>query len=71
MSSRKRDAIFELYKSKQQIAEKLQHLKLNDKSSHMSMFKIELKDRMRVMRRLGHISVDGVLQQKGKVQCLG
>lgn len=31
------------------------------------MFKTELKNRLRVLRRLGHISADGVMQQKGKV----
>lgn len=67
MEPRRRAQLLELYGSKKKLTETLQDLKRNEKLAHAVEFSQELKNRMRVLRRLGHVSADGVMQQKGKV----
>jgi len=67
MPTQRREELFKLYKAKQQLADKVKELKQNEKQSHILQFRTELANRLRVLRRLGHLNVDGVMQQKGKV----
>jgi ATP-dependent RNA helicase DOB1 len=67
MPPTKRNAYFDLYQRKQLMKDKLEELKKTESQSHLLMFRAELKKRMRVLRRLGHISAEGVMLQKGNV----
>lgn len=67
MSTAKRNAYFDLYQRKQLMKVKLEQLKQAESQSHLLMFRAELKKRMRVLRRLGHVSAEGVMLQKGSV----
>lgn len=67
MPAAKRNAYFELYQRKQLMKVKLEELKQVETQSHLLMFRAELKKRMRVLRRLGHVSAEGVMLQKGTV----
>ncbi|KAL8541877.1 hypothetical protein ACS0TY_002938 [Phlomoides rotata] len=55
--------------SKKELATKIKSLKRAMKSSSVLAFKDELKARKRVLRRLGYITSDDVVQIKGKVAC--
>ena len=39
------------------------------RESHLSLFKGELKARSRVLRRLGHVDAEDVVQLKGRAAC--
>ncbi|EYU33293.1 hypothetical protein ABFS82_14G086200 [Erythranthe guttata] len=55
--------------SKKELTTKIKSIKKTLKSSSVLAFKDELKARKRVLRRLGYISSDDVVELKGKVAC--
>lgn len=54
---------------KKELTAKIRSLKKSMKSSSVLAFKDELKARKRVLRRLGYITSDDVVELKGKVAC--
>lgn len=54
---------------KEELSTKIKLLKRKMRSSSVLAFKDELKARKRVLRRLGYISSDDVVELKGKVAC--
>lgn len=54
---------------KQELSTKIKSIKKSLRSSTALAFKDELKSRKRVLRRLGYINSDDVLQVKGQVAC--
>ncbi|CAF1725516.1 unnamed protein product [Brassica oleracea var. botrytis] len=54
---------------KEELTAKIKSLKKAVRSSTALAFKDELKARKRVLRRLGYITSDGVVELKGKVAC--
>ncbi|XP_051132574.1 DExH-box ATP-dependent RNA helicase DExH9 isoform X2 [Andrographis paniculata] len=55
--------------TKKEIIEKIKSIKRTLRSSSVLAFKDELKARKRVLRRLGYITSDDVVELKGKVAC--
>lgn len=51
------------------LAEQEKCLRGQIQATHDVLMKTELKGMRRVLRRLGHISEDGVIQNKGRVAC--
>lgn len=56
-----------IYQRKKALQIKIDGLKKQEEQSHLIMYRTELKNRIRVLRRLGHITPDGVMQEKGKI----
>ncbi|XVF75079.1 hypothetical protein PTKIN_Ptkin13bG0159600 [Pterospermum kingtungense] len=54
---------------KEELTAKIRSIKKTMRSSTALAFKDELKARKRVLRRLGYITSDGVVELKGKVAC--
>ena len=52
-----------------QLAAREKRLKAEIKETESVLMKDELKGMRRVLRRLGHISEEGVIQNKGRVAC--
>ncbi|XP_062200642.1 DExH-box ATP-dependent RNA helicase DExH9 [Phragmites australis] len=55
--------------AKQELSAKIKSIKKTMRSSTALAFKDELKARKRVLRRLGHVTSDDVVEVKGKVAC--
>ncbi|KZV49019.1 superkiller viralicidic activity 2-like 2 [Dorcoceras hygrometricum] len=58
------------FQRKAEVNHEIQQLKLKMRDSQLQKFRDELKNRSRVLKRLGHIDRDGVLQLKGRAACL-
>ncbi|CAN0901306.1 DExH-box ATP-dependent RNA helicase DExH10 [Linum grandiflorum] len=58
------------FQKKAEVDHEIQQLKLKMKDSQLQKFRDELKNRSRVLKRLGHIDGDGVVQLKGRAACL-
>ncbi|KAM0867868.1 hypothetical protein ACQ4PT_041687 [Festuca glaucescens] len=57
-------------KKKAELNHEIQQLKSKMRDSQLQKFRDELKNRSRVLKMLGHIDADGVLQLKGRAACL-
>ncbi|KAL6609720.1 hypothetical protein ACP70R_039689 [Stipagrostis hirtigluma subsp. patula] len=55
--------------AKQELSDKIKSIKKTIRSSTALAFKDELKARKRVLRRLGYVTSDDVVEVKGKVAC--
>ncbi|KAG8633688.1 hypothetical protein MANES_18G138900v8 [Manihot esculenta] len=58
------------FERKAEVNHEIQQLKLKMRDSQLQKFRDELKNRSRVLKRLGHIDADGVVQLKGRAACL-
>ncbi|XP_020090364.1 DExH-box ATP-dependent RNA helicase DExH10 [Ananas comosus] len=58
------------YQRKAELNHEIQQLKSKMRESQLQKFRDELKNRSRVLKMLGHINADGVLQLKGRAACL-
>ncbi|KAJ4754730.1 ATP-dependent RNA helicase [Rhynchospora pubera] len=58
------------YKRKAELNHEIQQVKSRMRESQLQKFRDELKNRSRVLKMLGHIDADGVLQLKGRAACL-
>ncbi|CAN1323954.1 DExH-box ATP-dependent RNA helicase DExH10 [Linum perenne] len=58
------------FQRKSEVDHEVQQLKLKMRDSQLQKFRDELKNRSRVLKRLGHIDADGVVQLKGRAACL-
>ncbi|VAI03040.1 unnamed protein product [Triticum turgidum subsp. durum] len=58
------------YQRKAELNHEIQQLKSKMRDSQLQKFRDELKNRSRVLKMLGHIDADGVLQLKGRAACL-
>ncbi|GJN28591.1 hypothetical protein PR202_gb16790 [Eleusine coracana subsp. coracana] len=58
------------YHRKAELNHEIQQLKSKMRDSQLQKFRDELKNRSRVLKMLGHIDGDGVLQLKGRTACL-
>lgn len=61
---------YTLYQKRAQLTSEAQRLKLTMRDSQLHKFREELRNRSRVLKRLGHINADGVVQTKGRAACL-
>nr|XP_051229461.1 DExH-box ATP-dependent RNA helicase DExH10-like [Lolium perenne] len=57
-------------KKKAELNHEIQQLKSKMQDSQLQKFRDELKNRSLVLKMLGHIDADGVLQLKGRAACL-
>ncbi|XP_073016250.1 DExH-box ATP-dependent RNA helicase DExH10 isoform X2 [Primulina eburnea] len=58
------------FQRKAEVNHEIQQLKLKMRDSQLQKFRDELKNRSRVLKKLGHVDGDGVLQLKGRAACL-
>ncbi|GLT97432.1 hypothetical protein SLE2022_149980 [Rubroshorea leprosula] len=58
------------FKRKAEVNHEIQQLKSKMRDSQLQKFRDELKNRSRVLKKLGHIDADGVVQLKGRAACL-
>ncbi|KAL7096257.1 hypothetical protein ACP275_10G070200 [Erythranthe tilingii] len=58
------------FQRKAEVNHEIQQLKSKMRDSQLQKFRDELKNRSRVLKRLGHIDGDGVVQLKGRAACL-
>ncbi|EEF31007.1 helicase, putative [Ricinus communis] len=58
------------FQRKAEVNHEIQQLKSKMRDSQLQKFRDELKNRSRVLKRLGHIDADGVVQLKGRAACL-
>lgn len=58
------------FQRKAEVNHEIQQLKSKMRDSQLQKFRDELKNRSRVLRKLGHIDSDGVVQLKGRAACL-
>ncbi|KAH9305965.1 hypothetical protein KI387_010369 [Taxus chinensis] len=58
------------FQRKAEINNEAQQLRLKMRDSQLHKFREELRNRSRVLKRLGHIDADGVVQLKGRAACL-
>ncbi|KAL9330066.1 hypothetical protein ACSQ67_005069 [Phaseolus vulgaris] len=58
------------FERKAEVNHEIQQLKTKMRDSQLQKFREELKNRSRVLRKLGHIDTDGVVQLKGRAACL-
>ncbi|MQL74862.1 hypothetical protein Taro_007241, partial [Colocasia esculenta] len=61
---------FKWYQRKAEVNHEIQQLKSKMRESQLQKFRDELKNRSRVLKKLGHIDADGVVQLKGRAACL-
>lgn len=61
---------FKWYQRKADVNHEIQQLKSKMRESQLKKFRDELNNRSRVLKMLGHIDADGVLQLKGRAACL-
>ncbi|ERN12540.1 DExH-box ATP-dependent RNA helicase DExH10 isoform X2 [Amborella trichopoda] len=61
---------FKTFQRKAQVNHEIQQLKSKMRDSQIQKFRDELRNRARVLKRLGHIDADGVVQLKGRAACL-
>ncbi|KAK7251471.1 hypothetical protein RIF29_34702 [Crotalaria pallida] len=58
------------FQKKAELTHEIQQLKAKMRDSQLQKFREELKNRSRVLKKLGHIDADGVVQLKGRAACL-
>lgn len=58
------------FQRKAEVNHEIQQLKTKMRDSQLQKFRDELKNRSRVLKKLGHIDADGVVQLKGRAACL-
>ncbi|XP_043712800.1 DExH-box ATP-dependent RNA helicase DExH10 isoform X2 [Telopea speciosissima] len=58
------------FQRKAEVNHEIQTLKSKMRDSQLQKFRDELKNRSRVLKKLGHIDADGVVQLKGRAACL-
>ncbi|XAR63771.1 RNA helicase [Bertholletia excelsa] len=58
------------FQRKAEVNHEIQQLKSKMRESQIQKFRDELKNRSRVLKKLGHIDSDGVVQLKGRAACL-
>ncbi|KAL1531271.1 Helix-loop-helix protein 2 [Salvia divinorum] len=58
------------FQRKAEVNHEIQQLKSKMRDSQLQKFRDELKNRSRVLKRLGHIDGDGIVQLKGRAACL-
>ncbi|KAH9728398.1 DExH-box ATP-dependent RNA helicase DExH10 [Citrus sinensis] len=58
------------FQRKAEVNHEIQQLKSKMRDSQIQKFRDELKNRSRVLKKLGHINADGVVQLKGRAACL-
>ncbi|GAV86028.1 DEAD domain-containing protein/Helicase_C domain-containing protein/DSHCT domain-containing protein/rRNA_proc-arch domain-containing protein [Cephalotus follicularis] len=58
------------FQRKAEVNHEIQQLKSKMRDSQIQKFREELKNRSRVLKKLGHIGADGVVQLKGRAACL-
>lgn len=58
------------FQRKAEVNHEIQQLKSKMRDSQLQKFRDELKNRSRVLKRLGHIDADSVVQLKGRAACL-
>ncbi|KAG9134693.1 hypothetical protein Leryth_001017 [Lithospermum erythrorhizon] len=58
------------FQRKAEVNHEIQQLKSKMRDSQLQKFRDELKNRSRVLKKLGHIDSDGVVQLKGRAACL-
>ncbi|CAL0313311.1 unnamed protein product [Lupinus luteus] len=58
------------FQRKAEVSHEIQQLKAKMRDSQLQKFREELKNRSRVLKKLGHIDADGVVQLKGRAACL-
>ncbi|KAA8535861.1 hypothetical protein F0562_030819 [Nyssa sinensis] len=58
------------FQRKAEVNHEIQQLKLKMRDSQLQKFRDELKNRSRVLKKLGHIDADSVVQLKGRAACL-
>ncbi|XP_068637617.1 DExH-box ATP-dependent RNA helicase DExH10 isoform X2 [Aristolochia californica] len=58
------------FQRKAEVNHEIQQLRSKMRDSQLQKFRDELKNRARVLKRLGHIDSDGVVQLKGRAACL-
>ncbi|KAI4352733.1 hypothetical protein L6164_006954 [Bauhinia variegata] len=58
------------FQRKAEVNHEIQLLKTKMRDSQLQKFREELKNRSRVLKKLGHIDADGVVQLKGRAACL-
>ncbi|XP_078443652.1 RNA helicase, ATP-dependent, SK12/DOB1 protein [Wolffia australiana] len=61
---------FKWYQRKAEVSHEIQQLKSTMRESQLQKFRDELRNRSRVLKKLGHIDSDGVVQLKGRAACL-
>ncbi|XP_077238593.1 DExH-box ATP-dependent RNA helicase DExH10-like isoform X2 [Tasmannia lanceolata] len=67
----KNEQQFKCFQRKAEVHHEIQQLKSKMiRDSQLQKFRDELKNRARVLKRLGHIDSDGVVQLKGRAACL-
>ncbi|XP_072992192.1 DExH-box ATP-dependent RNA helicase DExH10 isoform X1 [Typha latifolia] len=57
------------YQRKAELSHEIQQLKTKMRDSQLQKFRDELKNRSRVLKMLGHIDADSVVQLKGRAAC--
>ncbi|KAF5787691.1 putative RNA helicase [Helianthus annuus] len=60
----------ECFKRKAEANHEIQQLKTKMRDSQLQKFRDELKNRSRVLKKLGHIDSEGIVQVKGRAACL-
>ncbi|XP_076898325.1 DExH-box ATP-dependent RNA helicase DExH10-like [Bidens hawaiensis] len=60
----------ECFKRKAEVNHEIQQLKTKMRDSQLQKFRDELKNRSRVLKKLGHIDSEGIVQVKGRAACL-
>lgn len=58
------------FQRKAELGHEIQQLNLKMRDSQLEKFRDELKNRSRVLKMLGHINAEGVVQTKGRAACL-
>ncbi|XP_050119193.1 DExH-box ATP-dependent RNA helicase DExH10-like isoform X3 [Malus sylvestris] len=58
------------FQRKAEVDHEIQQLKSKMRESQLQKFRDELKNRSRVLKKLGHIDAEGVVQLKGRAACL-
>ncbi|XP_052733071.1 DExH-box ATP-dependent RNA helicase DExH10 isoform X2 [Vigna angularis] len=58
------------FERKAEVNHEIQQLRTKMRDSQLQKFREELKNRSRVLKKLGHIDGDGVVQLKGRAACL-
>eukprot|EP00850_Spirogloea_muscicola_P021111 SM000237S08128 [mRNA] locus=s237:125280:131312:+ [translate_table: standard] len=63
------DERLEAFTTKEEISQRIKNLKREVKDTNHLILKDELKSRRRVLRRLGYVNLEEVVQLKGRVAC--
>eukprot|EP00246_Nothoceros_aenigmaticus_P012112 TRINITY_DN3598_c0_g2_i1.p1 TRINITY_DN3598_c0_g2~~TRINITY_DN3598_c0_g2_i1.p1 ORF type:complete len:292 (-),score=66.37 TRINITY_DN3598_c0_g2_i1:353-1135(-) len=58
------------FQKKAKLTSEAQRLRLMMNETQLHKFREELRNRSRVLKKLGHINGDGVVQQKGRAACM-